>query len=212
MGRLHLGAVAVVAMVFAGSSVGAQTRRHDPSQYGSGSRSSAAFDNGYRQGLEEGRNDARRNRPYDYRDRSDYRRGDWGWDRRSGDRDGYRNEFRRGFEVGYRDGYGRRGRNSDGRYSSGSRYPGSYGYPGGYGGAGGYGGQALQYGFSDGYQKGLEDIRDRDRYDPTRHGWYRSGDRHYERRYGSKDLYRNEYRRGFLDGYDRAFRGAAYRY
>ena len=104
MGRLHLGAVAVVAMVFAGSSAAAQTRRHDPYQY----RQRQPFERRVRQrissGLEEGRNDARRNRPYDYRERSDYRRGDSGWHRRSGDRDWYRSEFRRGFEIGYRDG------------------------------------------------------------------------------------------------------------
>jgi hypothetical protein len=55
--------------------------------------------------------------------------------------------------------------------------------------------------------KGREDVRDGDRYDPARHGWYRSADRGYNNRYGSRDDYREEYRRGFLAGYDSIRRG-----
>ena len=47
--------------------------------------------------------------------------------------------------------------------------------------------------------------RDRDRYDPARHGWYRSADRGYNSRYGSREDYRSEYREGFLAGYEEAY-------
>jgi hypothetical protein len=68
-----------------------------------------AYDNGYRQGLEEGRNDARRRRSYSLERHSEYRNADRGFRRGDGERDPYRVGFRRGFEAGYRDAFGRYG-------------------------------------------------------------------------------------------------------
>ena len=64
---------------------------------------------------------------------------------------------------------------------------------------------AEQSGYRDGLVKGREDADDRDSYDPNRHAWYRSADRGYESRYGTKDSYQMEYRRGFLEGYNAAY-------
>ena len=50
---------------------------------------------------------------------------------------------------------------------------------------------------------------DGDRYDVRREGWYRSGDRGYTGRYGSRDDYRQVYRDGFTRGYDQGYREAA---
>jgi hypothetical protein len=214
MVRTCLGVGLAVAIVSAAAPAAAQVRRHD-GYYGA--RASYGFDNGYRQGLSEGERDARQRQRFDYNDSNQYRRADRGYDRRSGDLDGYRREFRRGFEAGYRDGYQRAGNgrggygpygNSGGRGNS----RGGYGYPGGYGSPYGYASPAAQYGFNEGYEKGLEDLRDGDRYEPARHKWYREGDRHYNSRYGSRDAYKNEYRLAFREGYDRAFREGRYRY
>jgi hypothetical protein len=214
MVRTSLGVGLAVAILAVAGSASAQVRRHDGYPYGN--RASYGFDNGYREGLRHGEQDARQNRPFDFDDRNDYRRADRGYDRRTGDVDSYRREFRRGYETGYREGYSRFGYGrSRNRNPSGGYYPnGGYGYPGsGYpGGYGRYAGPAYQYGFSEGYEKGLEDLRDRDPYEPARHKWYREGDRHYNSRYGSRDAYRNEYRVGFREGYDRAFREAGGRY
>jgi hypothetical protein len=65
---------------------------------------------------------------------------------------------------------------------------------------------AFQNGYNDGYEKGLDDGRDRRSFDPTRQKWYRNGDRHYESRYGSKAQYENVYRQGFRNGYDAGYR------
>ena len=65
-----------------------------------------------------------------------------------------------------------------------------------------YGSVAFDNGYNDGQDKGREDARDRDSYDPNRHRRYRNADRGYEGRYGSKDEYREIYRDGFLAGYD----------
>jgi hypothetical protein len=182
-----------------------------------------AYDNGYREGLKEGEKDGRRRDAYEFRDEGAWRNGDKGYNRSFGDRDRYRVTFRTGFEAGYADAY-RRYAPTYG-YGSGravprtrppystypNRGPGVY-YPGqpGYGSGYGYS-PAFSNGSQDGYEKGREDVRDGDRYDPARHSWYRSGDRHYRNEYGSRDRYRDEYRQGFQEGYDRAFRDYGYR-
>ena len=89
--------------------------------------------------------------------------------------------------------------NSD-RYPS-TRYPNT-------GGTYRYSSVAFDNGYNDGLDKGREDSRDRDSYDPNRHSRYRSADHGYEKRYGSKDEYRQVYRDGFRAGYDNAFRGS----
>jgi len=65
---------------------------------------------------------------------------------------------------------------------------------------------AFDNGYADGYDKGLDDARDRRNFDPTRHKWYRAGDRHYDSRYGSRAQYENVYRGGFRNGYEAGFR------
>jgi hypothetical protein len=62
-------------------------------------------------------------------------------------------------------------------------------------------------GYRDGLEKGREDAQDRDSYDPVRHSWYRSGDRGYNSRYGTKDSYKLAYRDGFEAGYEQSYRG-----
>ena len=69
-----------------------------------------------------------------------------------------------------------------------------------------FGSDAAENGYRDGLLKGREDADDRDDYDPSRHSWYRSADRGYERDYGSPDDYREQYRRAFLEGYNEAYR------
>lgn len=70
----------------------------------------------------------------------------------------------------------------------------------------GVAGIAIDHGFNDGYDRGLQDGRDRARYDPVRHRAYRSADRGYETRHGSREQYRIAYRDGFKDGYERGYR------
>ena len=91
--------------------------------------------------------------------------------------------------------YGQYPSNRDGRAVP--RNP-NYGY-------GGYNNIAFNNGYTDGIEKGREDLRERRAYDPSRHSRYRSADHLYERQYGSKDQYKSEYRQGFIDGYDSAF-------
>lgn len=88
----------------------------------------------------------------------------------------------------------------------GPQYP-NRGYP--YPDRGGYrrDDYAFSNGYREGYEKGIDDARDRDRYDPRRHRKYRNGDSGYRRDYyGRRDEYRDSYRRGFANGYDAGYR------
>jgi hypothetical protein len=197
-------------------------------RYGYNNWRRLAYENGYREGVGEGQKDARSRDAFEFRDEGDWRDGDKGYRREYGDRNLYRRTFRDGFESGYADGYRRyaptygRGngravpRGYPGPYPQyPNRAPGGYGYPRG----SGYPGDRYGYGYNpahsagvrDGYEKGREDARDRDSYDPLRHSWYRSGDRDYRSEYGSRDQYRDLYRQAFREGYDRGYREALYR-
>ena len=172
----------------------------------------AAQDNGYRDGLKRGEQAARAGKAFNAQLERDYRDAQNGYNRSYGDRARYRDDYRGGFAQGYRAGYSQRGeRASYGTQEYPNSYPNAYpdSYPDasrgyGYGGNAGYG--AFQNGAGDGYRKGLEDVQDREYPDATRHKWYRNADRDYDKAYGSKDAYKIEYRRGFQEGYDRAYR------
>jgi hypothetical protein len=183
-----------------------------------------AYDNGYREGLRDGESAARSRRPFDVQREKDWRKAEGGYNRSYGDKNRYRDNFRLGYSDGYRAAYDRFGNN--GYYGGRNRRDDRYGYPnnnypgnyprngrtfpqGRYGDYGsGVSNIAFQNGVNDGYDKGLDDAKDRKYPDPTRQKWYRSGDRHYEGRYGSKDAYKDQYRRGFVEGYQRAYRDA----
>jgi hypothetical protein len=64
---------------------------------------------------------------------------------------------------------------------------------------------AFDNGYADGYERGLDDGRDRREFDPTRHGWYRSADRNYDPSYGTRAAYANIYRDGFRSGYEAGY-------
>lgn len=166
-----------------------------------------AYDNGFREGLEEGQNDARRNRDFSPQRHSEFRDADQGYHRDYGDREFYRRNYRQGFQTGYAEAYNRNARNGrDDRYGRDERVyvppvviaP---GYPSNRGGYGAYGNVARENGYRDGVEAGRSDARDGDRFDPVRAKRYREGDHDYNDRYGSRDDYKREYRAAFEQGY-----------
>ena len=230
--RRFLAPIATAAVVLVPASGFAQTavwrlpspaalaRSGDDAQVSYNDARRAAYEQGYREGVDEGEKDARRGDRFNYRDERAFQRADRGYHRSYGDRDRYRQIFRDGYSAGYSAGFNRYARNgrNDGWYRQTPGARGPYGqqapYPsrGGYGGYGngGYYTPAFDNGVRDGYEKGQEDARKRRSFDPLRHSWYRSGDRHYENRYGSRDQYKDVYRQGFQQGYDRGFREGRY--
>jgi hypothetical protein len=152
-------------------------------------RSSTQYDRGYRDGFRDGERDARSGRAFDYNsDRQLSRRAD---------------EFQRGYAEGYRSAYQQHRASARGRRGVG---------PISGRGRGGYQDPAFSRGYSEGFEHGLDDGRDRDRYDPVRHRDYRDADDGYFREYGPKGAYENNYRAGFRQGYEQGYRdGTRYR-
>lgn len=162
-----------------------------------------AYNEGYSRGLSAGGEDARRGDRFNYSDESEYRRATSGYRSDYGDRSRYTDEFRRGFEAGYRAGYRR-----DGVYDNRPGYP---NYGGSYGRDGRAVGRfdfAADHGFNDGYEAGMNDGRNRRAFDPLGESRYRSGDRGYERSYGSRESYKVMYRSAFRDGYEQGYQDA----
>ena len=146
----------------------------------------AAYERGYRDGVLRGEADARSGRPFNTPATA-------------------RTGYGTGFSDGYRTGYDREHaraplRRPDNRPLLAQRPSRGYQEP------------AFANGFEAGYERGLADGRDGDRYDPVRHRDYREADEGYGRAYGSLDAYKNNYRAGFRQGYEQGYRdGARYR-
>lgn len=161
------------------------------------------YDTGYREGFEHGRDDARRNRPFDYSRHGEYRDGDLGYG--GGNRANYRRVFRDGFAAGYNDAYRQFARD---RRNGGWNGPlpdrGRGGFPGPSGRR--FGSVAAENGYRDGYAQGRDDARDGDAFDPRRAKRYREGDHDYNNRYGSRDDYKRDYRDAFQRGYEQGYR------
>jgi flagellar biosynthesis/type III secretory pathway protein FliH len=219
---LFAAAFGVTALALA-APASAQIWRADAARPGYATRASyqearrAAYDNGYREGLKEGQKESRKRDAFDYRDERTYQRADKGYHREFGDRERYRQMFRAGYADGYAEAYrriGYRAPGNGGRRDDVGRRD-EWGRNGTWNDRGRYGGYgsdiAFQYGARDGYEKGVEDARERRSHDVLRHKWYRSGNRHYESRYGSKQQYADVYRQGFRQGYEQGYRGGFYR-
>jgi flagellar biosynthesis/type III secretory pathway protein FliH len=86
------------------------------------------------------------------------------------------------------------------------RWGGGWGPPPGHGR---YVDVAYARGFDDGYARGRTDGRNRARFDVRGQRLYRQADAGYHRRYGSRNDYKQLYRRGFSAGYEEGYREMA---
>lgn len=202
---MALAAAALLGAPAAGDAGQIAQRRGVDATRGAQIATREVYDRGHREGLRRGEQDAEGGRTFDLNRDAGYRNGDRGYSQRYGTRNAYRDAYRSGFESGYRRGYDRVRVVAAGQVRRDSRVlaPRS---------SRGYREPASARGYSDGFEKGLEDGRDRDRYDPVRHGDYRKADKGYAGSYGSKDAYKNNYRAGFRQGYEDGYReGTRYR-
>jgi len=151
----------------------------------------------YQDGYKDGQKDARK------RDRKHY-------DNRYRD-----NDDRRAYEYGYRRGYGYNGSYGNGNgYPNDNRSPHPFGdvlaqnrYPnGGNGNSGGLR-MASQNGYSDGYLAGQKDRSTGHSFRPTENKGYQDADRGASISGVSKDQFKQAYRNGFMQGYQRGYNG-----
>jgi len=169
-------------------------------QFGRPNGQAGSYSAGYQSGERAGFDDARKGDQYRFTDESEYRNFS-----RSRPRDSsearFREDFLRGFEAGYRNGYERVGerRNQNG--------PPTWSNGGGYARGRTVNDLASNNGLRDGYEAGANDARDRHDFDPLGESRYRSGDRGYEKNYGSRDDYRARYRTAFREGYEQGYYG-----
>jgi flagellar biosynthesis/type III secretory pathway protein FliH len=165
------------------------------------------YQHGYRDGLRQGRADLQSNASLSF-ESDDYRRADLGYEEYMGPRPDFQRGYRDGFRAGYEDGYKNRTLRSEvyglrepydpdrvPRNDEDARY-----YPNW-----GYADVAFDTGYRDGLSAGGNDFRERKDYRPEKHDSYEDGDHGYRKSYGTKEHYKEQYRKGFLRGYEDAF-------
>lgn len=201
--RLKYAATLVIGLFFLASLAAAQGNYG-----GSMDAKEHGYQHGYRDGLRQGRADLNNNVRASF-DSEDYRRADLGYEDYMGNRRDFQSGYRDGYKAGYDDGYNNRRVRSDVYGLNGDTYDpdrvprsdrDAEGYPNW-----GYGDVALDTGYRDGLGAGQKDLKDRKEYRPEKHDSYEDADHGYRKNYGSKDLYKQEYRKGFLRGYQDAF-------
>ena len=165
------------------------------------------YQHGYRDGLRQGRADVVSNSTPNYVS-DDYRRADLGYEEYMGPRRDFQRGYRDGFKDGYEDGYNNRSVRSEiyglrdnydpdrvPRNDDNDRY-----YPNW-----GYSDVAFDTGYRDGLSAGRNDFSQRKEYRPEKHDSYEDGDHGYRKSFGTKEQYKDQYRKGFLRGYEDAF-------
>lgn len=157
-----------------------------------------AYDNGHREGVEFGADDANHRLEFSYTRHNEYRDGDQGYGNNDGNRDLYRQSLRRGFEAGYTDAFNQ----AAGTFQRSGLIPAQATSPIAVTLT-----FAMQVGNRDGVEAGRAAARSGRAYDPSHTGRYRSADHDYDRRYGSRDEYGRDYREAFERGYADGFRG-----
>jgi hypothetical protein len=166
------------------------------------------YQHGYRDGLRQGRADLNANARPSY-ETEDYRHADLGYEEYMGDRHEFQTGYRNGYKDGYDDGYNNRRPRWD-RYGIEESYdpdarsprpdPEADRYA-----RWGYSDVAFDTGYRDGLSAAQKDLRERKEYRPEKHDSYEDADHGYHKSYGAKNLYKDEYRKGFLRGYQDAF-------
>ncbi|GAC1664706.1 MAG: hypothetical protein PVS2B2_26410 [Candidatus Acidiferrum sp.] len=165
------------------------------------------YQHGYRDGLRHGRADMSQGAPHSF-ETEEFRHADQGYDSRFGERDDFQEGYRNGYKDGYEDGYYDKpvrhnvyGLNDS--YDP-DRVPRSEADAEGYSNWS-YEDVAMDTGYRDGLQAGLSDVRQRKDFKPDKHDSYEDGHHGYRKEYGDKKLYKDQYRKGFLRGYEDAF-------
>ena len=63
----------------------------------------------------------------------------------------------------------------------------------------------MDTGYRDGLQAGYNDLRKHKDFHPEKHDAYEDGNHGYRKDYGDKNLYKEQYRKAFIRGYEDAF-------
>ena len=200
--------IALLALFFSAAMAVTQAVAQDAGVYaGSMDARQHGYQHGYRDGLRQGRADLANNTSPNY-DSEDYRRADLGYEDYMGPHADFERGYRDGYKDGYDDGYKNRAIRSDvyglrdnydpdraPRTDEDARYYTNWGYSD----------VAFDSGYRDGLSAGRKDFSERKDYRPEKHDSYEDGDHGYRKSFGTKEQYKEQYRKGFLRGYEDAF-------
>jgi hypothetical protein len=214
--HLKYAAATVVALLLLASVAVAQNGDYGGSRntagqsdYG-GSRKARehGFQHGYRDGYRQGRADLKANVKYNP-ESQDFRNADLGYEEYMGSREDFQDGYRGGFKAGYDDGFNGKPVRSDlygvkGDDYDPDRVPRRDEDADAYA-KWAYTDVATDIGYRDGISAGQNDLRNHKEYRPEKHDAYKDADHGFRKDYGDKNLYKEQYRKGFMRGYEDAF-------
>jgi hypothetical protein len=165
------------------------------------------YEHGYRDGYQHGREDRAHGMRYDYHS-EDYRLADRGYEPYMGEHDDFQHGYRDGYKAGYDDAfygrpgrwdqvygidnsydpYARTGNDSDDDVYVTRRY--------------GYRDVSYDIGYHDGVAMGERDRSNGKDFRPQKNERHEDADHGYRKEYGDKKLYKQQYRDGFVRGYE----------
>lgn len=165
---------------------------------------------GYRDGIEQGAEHARKNHRYDLEGTHNYKDATSGYRSSYGSKDAYKQAYRDGFRRGYDESFRQYGANAGYGNGRGSNDP-YYRNNDPYYRNGGYGQNdiyriAQDQGYRDGVDQGADHARNGKHYDPEGTHQYKNATTGYRSEYGNKDAYKQAYRDSFRRGYDEGYR------
>ena len=171
----------------------AKDKKYEARQHG--------YEHGYRDGYHQGR-DARENHAKYKLETKDYKEGDRGYDKHMGDEGEYKQGYRTGYQGGYDDAF----------YNRPGRFAEIYGREDAHESRdrdvtiiqvapGGYSDVAYDNGYRDGIRAGQRDLSNHATFDAADQPSYRDGDHGYRSSFGDIEVYKRQYREGFMRGY-----------
>ena len=160
------------------------------------------YEHGYRDGYHQGRESRENHAKYNLESK-DYKEGDRGYAKYMGDKDEYKEGYRTGYQGGFDDAfYNRPGRfaeiygREDAREKTRERDVTIIEVP-----REGYSDIAFDNGYRDGIRAGQRDLSNHAKFDPADQPSYRDGDHGYRSSFGDIEVYKRQYREGFVRGY-----------
>ncbi|HEX5413995.1 MAG TPA: hypothetical protein VFZ27_19310 [Terriglobia bacterium] len=196
---IRLSFACVVALSLCG--VASAHQRYDQGPQGA---NAYGFRNGYLDGFQHGSEDRGAQVDFNMESR-DYDSAMRGYDPYMGNQELYRNGYRQGYAAGYNDGYYGRESRFEGRAGS-PPYPSGEAYEEHQGPRYGPANAAFQTGFNDGVIQGEKDRRKHKDFRPEKNDRYEDADHGYSHDFGPKQLYKRQYREGFMAGYQHGYR------
>lgn len=193
--------IAACAVVLTLTMSGAALAQEADNYYGWGNPNQTrqyGYQNGYRDGVYQGRHEGLENDPYDCRT-PNWRQATRGYKNWMGPVNWYQRGYQDGYADGFQSGFqsvSNRWRDNDGDRDDWHRerwrdHDGDRGWRS----------PAYRIGYQDGSGVAQRDIERHNRYDPNPRGKFDDEDHGYRREYGSKDQYKGEYANGYRAGY-----------